>query len=223
MTEWLINRARSFIFSTAPPPALAAAARTAVDFLSSKEGEKRRQRLRRNIDILAEELSIQPASAIVPWIIGDEKATLAAAQNLQDNGFLVPAIRYPTVAKGAARLRITDHAFSGARSNPAAVAGWRDKTPPEKRLNETDSPITECARTPSSGATDSALTPGFDRPSREHRPEHLLDLRPEAPVLRLACRARSHCSRTWSSGVARAFGWPSSSEKWSNKLGGARG
>src|SRR6059058_3810297 len=78
MTEWLINRARSFIFSTAPPPALAAAARTAVDFLSSKEGEKRRQRLRRNIDILAEELSIQPASAIVPWIIGDEKATLAA-------------------------------------------------------------------------------------------------------------------------------------------------
>src|SRR5204863_279264 len=49
MTEWLINRARSFIFSTAPPPALAAAARTAVDFLSSKEGEKRRQRLRRNI------------------------------------------------------------------------------------------------------------------------------------------------------------------------------
>ena len=106
MTEWLINRARSFIFSTAPPPALAAAARAAVDFLSSKEGEKRRQRLRRNIDILAEELSIQPASAIVPWIIG-EKATLAAAQNLQDNGFLVPAIRYPTVAKGAARLRIT--------------------------------------------------------------------------------------------------------------------
>jgi 7-keto-8-aminopelargonate synthetase-like enzyme len=67
----------------------------------------RRRRLRRNIDILADELSIQPTSAIVPWIIGDEKATLAAARNLQDNGFLVPAIRYPTVAKGEARLRIT--------------------------------------------------------------------------------------------------------------------
>jgi len=37
----------------------------------------------------------------------DEKATLVAAQNLQDNGFLVPAIRYPTVGKGTARLRIT--------------------------------------------------------------------------------------------------------------------
>src|SRR5438876_7449123 len=123
MTEWLINRARSFIFS-APPPALAAAARTAVDFLSSKEGEKRRQRLRRNIDILAEELSIQPASAIVPWIIGDEKETLAAAQNLQDNGFLVPAIRYPTVAKGAARLRITlsaTHEATQLRSLAGAI------------------------------------------------------------------------------------------------------
>lgn len=107
MTEWLINRARSFIFSTAPPAALAAAAKAGVDFLSSTEGKKRRQRLWRNIDILAEELSIQPASAIVPWIIGDEKAALTAARNLQDNGFLVPAIRYPTVPKGAARFRIT--------------------------------------------------------------------------------------------------------------------
>jgi 8-amino-7-oxononanoate synthase len=107
MIEWLINRARSFIFSTAPPPALAAAANAAVDFLSSPEGEKRRRLLWRNIDILAEELSVRPVSAIVPWIIGDEQATLAAARTLQDEGFFVPAIRYPTVAKGSARLRIT--------------------------------------------------------------------------------------------------------------------
>jgi 8-amino-7-oxononanoate synthase len=107
MIEWLINRARSFIFSTAPPPALAAAANAAVDFLSSPEGEKRRRLLWRNIDILAEELSVRPVSAIVSWIIGDEQATLAAARTLQDEGFFVPAIRYPTVAKGSARLRIT--------------------------------------------------------------------------------------------------------------------
>jgi len=107
MIEWLINRARSFIFSTAPPPALATAANAAVDFLSSNKGEKRRQRLWRNIDILAEELSVRPLSAIVPWIIGDEQAALAAARNLQDEGFFVPAIRYPTVAKGSARLRVT--------------------------------------------------------------------------------------------------------------------
>ena len=134
MTEWLINRARSFIFSTAPPPALAAAARAAVDFLSSIEGEKRRQRLWRNIDILAEELSIQPASAIVPWIIGDEKETLAAAQNLQDNGFLVPAIRYPTVGKGTARLRITLSAAHEA-TQLRSLAGAIKRLPKETERN----------------------------------------------------------------------------------------
>jgi len=113
MIEWLINRARSFIFSTAPPPALAAAANAAVDFLSSPEGEKRRRLLWRNIDILAEELSVRLVSAIVPWIIGDEQATLAAARTLQDEGFFVPAIRYPTVAKDSARLRITISAAHG--------------------------------------------------------------------------------------------------------------
>ena len=46
-------------------------------------------------------------SAIFPWIIGDEQAALNLAAALQGEGFLVPAIRYPTVAKGAARLRIT--------------------------------------------------------------------------------------------------------------------
>ena len=124
MTEWLINRARSFIFSTAPPPALAVAAKAAVDFLSSAEGEKRRQRLWRNIGILAEEFSIKPASAIVPWIIGDEKTTLAAARNLQGGGFFVPAIRYPTVAKGTARLRISvsaAHEAAQLRSLTSAI------------------------------------------------------------------------------------------------------
>jgi 8-amino-7-oxononanoate synthase len=124
MIEWLINRARSFIFSTAPPPALAAAANAAVDFLSSPEGEKRRRLLWRNIDILAEELQVRPASPIVSWIIGDEQATLAAARSLQDDGFFVPAIRYPTVAKGSARLRVTvsaAHEEAELRSLGAAV------------------------------------------------------------------------------------------------------
>jgi 8-amino-7-oxononanoate synthase len=47
------------------------------------------------------------ASAIFPWIVGDEQVALDLAAALQSEGFLVPAIRYPTVAKGAARLRIT--------------------------------------------------------------------------------------------------------------------
>jgi 8-amino-7-oxononanoate synthase len=47
------------------------------------------------------------SSAIFPWIVSDEQAALDLSSALQEEGFLVPAIRYPTVAKGCARLRIT--------------------------------------------------------------------------------------------------------------------
>jgi 8-amino-7-oxononanoate synthase len=115
LIEWLVNRARSFIYSTAPPPAIAAAALAAVNFLSSSEGEERRRQLWERIRLMRELLPrtelnkgrSADASAIFPWIVGDEQAALDLASALQNEGFLVPAIRYPTVAKGAARLRIT--------------------------------------------------------------------------------------------------------------------
>ena len=124
LIEWLINRARSFIYSTAPPPAIAAAAVAAVDFLSSQEGEERRLLLWKRIQLtrqLLQSLDVgrlgasskrptpneSPSSAIFPWIVRDEQAALDLAAALKDEGFLVPAIRYPTVAKGSARLRIT--------------------------------------------------------------------------------------------------------------------
>jgi 8-amino-7-oxononanoate synthase len=115
LIEWLVNRARSFIYSTAPPPAIAAAALTAVNFLSSSEGEERRLLLWKRIRLMQEllprtelnKLRGAARSAIFPWIVGDEQAALNLAAALQSEGFLVPAIRYPTVAKAAARLRIT--------------------------------------------------------------------------------------------------------------------
>jgi len=131
LIEWLINRARSFIYSTAPPPAIAAAALAAVDFLASPEGEERRRLLWQKIKLMRELfLSLEVGrfdagnkrstlnaqrptsnaggqSAILPLIVGDEQSALDLASALQDEGFLVPAIRYPTVAKGSARLRIT--------------------------------------------------------------------------------------------------------------------
>jgi len=115
LIEWLINRARSFIYSTAPPPALAAAALAAVEFIGSTEGEERRLILWKQIELTRRSLpqDRQPpllagiASAIFPWIVGDEQAAIDLSRNLQTDGFLVPAIRYPTVAKSAARLRIT--------------------------------------------------------------------------------------------------------------------
>lgn len=111
LVDWLINRARSFIFSTAPPPVLASAALAALDFLSSAEGEQRRQLLWRKIDMLHAQLpgekTAKASSAIFPWMVGDEQCALDFSRALMGEGFLVPAIRYPTVAKGSARLRIT--------------------------------------------------------------------------------------------------------------------
>ena len=107
LIAWLVNRARSFIFTTAPPPAIAASAVAAIHFVSSKFGDERRRMIWRNIESLRSELPAKSQSAIFPWIIGDEKETLNLAANLRAQGFLVPAIRYPTVAKGKARLRIT--------------------------------------------------------------------------------------------------------------------
>src|SRR5437667_3660144 len=114
LIEWLINRARSFIYSTAPPPGIAAAAQAAIDFLSSPKGEEHRVLLWKKIKLLRELLPVNSmntkaknGSAIFPWIVGDEQAALNLASALGDEGFLVPAIRYPTVAKGSARLRIT--------------------------------------------------------------------------------------------------------------------
>jgi 7-keto-8-aminopelargonate synthetase-like enzyme len=115
LIEWLINRARSFIYSTALPPAIAAAALAAVNLLASSKGEKRRLLLWERIKLLRELLLVNAmnkqrsaaSSAIFPWVVGDEQVALDLAAALKSEGFLVPAIRYPTVAKGSARLRIT--------------------------------------------------------------------------------------------------------------------
>jgi 8-amino-7-oxononanoate synthase len=114
LIEWLINRARSFIYSTATPPPITAAAQAAVEFLASSEGEERRlllwkriERLRQSLPQDAAKSAAAGGSAIFPWIVGDEQAAIDLSSGLQAEGFFVPAIRYPTVAKGSARLRIT--------------------------------------------------------------------------------------------------------------------
>lgn len=109
--DWLVNKARSLIYSTAPSPAVAATAATAVEMIASDEGERRRQRLWENRIFLFSRLpglkTAGVAAAIVPVMIGDEAAALNAAAALEMNGYFVPAIRYPTVGRGLARLRVT--------------------------------------------------------------------------------------------------------------------
>ena len=102
-TDLLVNKARSYIFTTATAPAAAAAAHAAIDVIDSDEGDRLKTRLRANID------RIRPGhpSPIIPIIVGAEDRAVAASGALATEGILVPAIRPPTVPAGTSRLRVT--------------------------------------------------------------------------------------------------------------------
>lgn len=139
LIEWLVNRARAFIYSTAPPPAIVAAATAAIEFLQSPQGEERRRILWRNIALLNELLAFDraPASAIFALIVGDEQRALDLAHSLRKEAFFVPAIRYPTVARGSARLRITvtaAHTEDQIHALAAAIRKLRPEMLPGRRL-----------------------------------------------------------------------------------------
>ncbi|MGA2241110.1 MAG: 8-amino-7-oxononanoate synthase [Verrucomicrobiota bacterium] len=128
LIDFLINRARSFIFSTAPVPAAAAAATAGVRFIQSKAGEGRRNQLFERINELNSKSAIrnpQLKSAIIPVLIGDETRAVAVSAALREQGIFVPAIRYPTVARGAARLRVTVTATHTVEDISMLVAALR--------------------------------------------------------------------------------------------------
>ena len=109
LIDFLRNKSRSFIFTTAMAPAVAAAACNNLKFIDKHP--ERVQQLQENVKFFCECLRHEGLdvpttdSAIVPIVIGDEAAALNASAELQQRGLLIPAIRYPTVAKGQARLR----------------------------------------------------------------------------------------------------------------------
>lgn len=108
---WIRNRARSFIFDTAPAPAALGAARAALGIV--KEEDWRRDRLVSSRSDLtkaleAEGIEVPPLdAAIVPLVIGDAGAALRAAETLREMGVFSPAIRPPSVPEGTSRIRIT--------------------------------------------------------------------------------------------------------------------
>jgi 8-amino-7-oxononanoate synthase len=121
LTELVVNRARSYIFTTALSPADTAAALAAVGVIRSPEGGRLTTRLRANV----ERLRPGHPSPIVPVVFGNEARTLAAAAALLDEGMLVPAIRPPTVPPGTSRLRVAlsaAHAPSQVDALTAALA-----------------------------------------------------------------------------------------------------
>jgi len=108
LIDLLINRARSFIYSTAPSPALAHAARTSVELIRSSLGDQLRATLRNNIRIFTEGTNCENhRTPIVPIILGSNATTMEVSSQLHAQGFLVPAIRYPTVPRNSARLRVS--------------------------------------------------------------------------------------------------------------------
>jgi 7-keto-8-aminopelargonate synthetase-like enzyme len=106
LIDYLINRARSFIFSTAPVPAAAAAAAAGVQLVQSDAGEQRRNQLWANVAALARHLESE-GGAIIPILIGQEGKAMQIAGGLLEKGVFIPAVRFPTVARGQARLRLT--------------------------------------------------------------------------------------------------------------------
>jgi 8-amino-7-oxononanoate synthase len=102
LIDLLVNRARSFIFTTALSPADAAAALAALAIVRSAEGRELCARLRCHVDRVRR----GHPSPIVPVVLGAEARALVAASALLDRGLLVPAIRPPTVAPGTSRLRV---------------------------------------------------------------------------------------------------------------------
>lgn len=110
--EWLLQRARTYLFTTASPPAVAYTACRSLELIAGDEGRQRRATLQANIHHFKAQLkthqwSLLPSpSAIQPLLVGSNGAALAAAQALDRAGLWVPAIRPPTVPAGTARLRI---------------------------------------------------------------------------------------------------------------------
>ncbi len=145
LVDLLVNRARSFIFSTAPVPAAAAAATAGIRFVQSGAGAERCARLWQRVAEARASLKLQASSvgtpdsgprtqdstrgsAIIPILIGGETQAVEAATALRAQGIFAPAIRYPTVARGAARLRVTLTAAHTAEDISRLTAALRQVT-----------------------------------------------------------------------------------------------
>lgn len=109
--DYLVNKARAFIYTTAPIAAICAGIEKALEIVKGEP--KRRAQLAQNAEYLRRSLKQagfdigSSTSHIIPVLIGDSQKAIDIASHLYDRGFQVPAIRPPTVAKGSARLRIS--------------------------------------------------------------------------------------------------------------------
>ncbi len=128
LIDLLINRARTFIFTTALTPADAASGLAALEIYRSEEGDRLRATLRQHVDAIR----AQHPSPIVPIVMGSEAAAIGASTALFERGLYVPAIRPPTVPVGTSRLRValsaahTPEMIRALNEALASIANMRD-------------------------------------------------------------------------------------------------
>lgn len=130
VVEWLMQRARAYIYSTALPPMAGAVVVAALDVLDSDDTpvprlHARIRRFRAECERLGVELSAS-CTPIQPIIVGDAQRALAAAARLRERGLLVPAIRPPTVPAGTSRLRVSLSAAHTEGEIDALAAALRE-------------------------------------------------------------------------------------------------
>ena len=111
LIDWIANRARPYIYSTAPPEAIAAAGLAGLKQIEEEPHRRiellsRAEQLRRQLIALGCDTG-ESASQIIPIIVGEPQATMRIAAALRENGFFVPGIRPPTVPEGESLLRIS--------------------------------------------------------------------------------------------------------------------
>jgi len=111
VTDYLLNKARPFIYTTSPSPATCSAAIAALDIIQNEP--ERRQKLQNNTSYLHDKFNkiglktLNSTTHIIPVVIGDAKIAVDISKQLFERGLIVLAIRPPTVAKGTSRLRIS--------------------------------------------------------------------------------------------------------------------
>jgi 8-amino-7-oxononanoate synthase len=142
LIDYLVNRARTFIFSTAPVPAAAAAATAGIQLVKSHEGESRRTLLWQRVSDLKSKLDLQTSkgpAAIIPLLIGDEAKTMQIAAALLERNIFIPGVRFPSVPRQEARLRLTlsaAHSVDQIEHLASALQPWISEFKNRYGINE---------------------------------------------------------------------------------------
>jgi 8-amino-7-oxononanoate synthase len=203
MIRYLISTARPLIFSTAPPPPALAGALAALELL--QERPDRVKRLRFNARVLRHALAAEGFAAkdgemhIVPLIVGDERAAMGLCEAALRRGVFAQAIRPPTVAPGASRLRLTAMATHAAQElrNAARVIGEAARELELDLVTEGPPPTAAPARRheqerrgPERGGTSDDRRDAGDRELREHAHASAMASSPNASTDGACCGER---------------------------------